>query len=53
MCDGVVIGADFNGIILEGPFNNIIEAASNYPLTAVCYSLSLMHCDVFRNDCII
>lgn len=27
-------GADFSGLILEGPFNNFVEAASRHPLSA-------------------
>jgi len=30
------LGADFSGLILEGPFNNFVEAASSHPFTAVC-----------------
>jgi len=34
----VSLGADFSGLILEGPFNNFVEAASRHPLSAVCCS---------------
>lgn len=33
----ISLGAAFSGLILEAPFNNLVEAANNHPLTAVCY----------------
>jgi len=40
-CVTVFLGCGFSGLILEAPFNNLIEAASNHPLTAVCCRLYL------------
>jgi len=41
------LGFDFSGLILEGPFNNFVEAASNHPLSAVRCCHYRVYCDVY------